>query len=1056
MTRRSFLAVSILVLLNSSDSPAQRHDVHFSRLLPNDGLSSGWILSFYQDHLGFMWIGTYEGLNRYDGFTVRTYASNARNPNALLKDYITGIVEDASNVLWVATTGGLHRFNRDQNNFTRVERPSYGIGMEASNKLIALVLDSHNILWLASESAGIGCFDPGTGSFTPFLHAQDDQTTISSDRIHTLRTGSDGAIWIATDRGVDRIDPASGVVERWSTRHGVRMRDRLSRVVDILNGKDGVTWFTLASGGLWKWQDTSGWVEHLPEWISSADRDRLFLSRMCLDVFGKLWIGSYYDGLLRFDPATGKFRKYINVPDDRESLVAQTVTALALDRSANLWIGTDQGVNVVDTKPAKFRHHQFHFVAGDTKRSNNIMSIIEDTTGVLWLGLEGKAGEKGLIRYDQLSGRSELVTLQSASGRRNLSNIYSMARDRSGRLWMATYGQGLCVVNPSQLSVREFIPRGGWGPRSMERIRSVAAAKDGTIWLAPRGTPLLMIDQDRNRLRSFAGMEGEPLALGASGITALYEQSNGVFWVGTQGRGVLRFDRSLEVYDGFPFDGLDSSSLSYDVVTTIFEDMRGRVWVGTTEGLNLFRPESRSFAHYAEPEGLPGAVICGILEDDIGALWISTNRGIVRLDPDASADLQLRTYDVSDGLQSLEFNRGVAWKTSKGELFFGGNNGLTSFFPQDVQDNPFAPSVVLTLFRVLNIDYPLPRAIESVGTIVVDYSQNVLEFGFAALEFTHPKNNLYSTMLEGFDSGWSPPTSSRSVTYTNLNPGTYTLRFRGSNNDGLWSEPGREVTLVVLPPFWMTGWFRGMLIGGLLAFIIALFRWRESQLRARHKVQEQFARELLHSQEQERKRIAAELHDSLGQNITLMKNAALLALQKKAVRKTVVAMLEDISATATSTLDEARRIAYNLRPYQLDRFGLSEALREMAEEVSRTSPIRWTVSISDIDTAVPKESEINVYRIVQEAINNVLKHSQARQANVRVEREGGRVNISIDDDGLGIRDEERLVPERRSGGFGLSGIRERVRILDGEFLVAARSGGGTKVTIRIPERPQHD
>ena len=311
-------------------------------------------------------------------------------------------------------------------------------------------------------------------------------------------------------------------------------------------------------------------------------------------------------------------------------------------------------------------------------------------------------------------------------------------------------------------------------------------------------------------------------------------------------------------------------------------------------------------------------------------------------------------------------------------------------------------------------------------------------------------------MLEGFDSGWSPPTSSRSVTYTNLNPGTYTLRFRGSNNDGLWSEPGREVTLVVLPPFWMTGWFRGMLIGGLLAFIIALFRWRESQLRARHKVQEQFARELLHSQEQERKRIAAELHDSLGQNITLMKNAALLALQKKAVRKTVVAMLEDISATATSTLDEARRIAYNLRPYQLDRFGLSEALREMAEEVSRTSPIRWTVSISDIDTAVPKESEINVYRIVQEAINNVLKHSQARQANVRVEREGGRVNISIDDDGLGIRDEERLVPERRSGGFGLSGIRERVRILDGEFLVAARSGGGTKVTIRIPERPQHD
>jgi signal transduction histidine kinase len=384
-------------------------------------------------------------------------------------------------------------------------------------------------------------------------------------------------------------------------------------------------------------------------------------------------------------------------------------------------------------------------------------------------------------------------------------------------------------------------------------------------------------------------------------------------------------------------------------------------------------------------------------------------------------------------------------------MFFGGTNGINSFYPERMNDNPFVPPIVLTSFKKFNKEVALPRAIDEADTVEIMYRDNTISFEFAALEFSNPLRNKYAYWLEGFDRDWTYSSNVHGVTYTNLDPGTYTLRVKASNNDGAWNERGISLAVVVLPPFWMTWWYRLIMATVILASILMYFRKREHRHNEARFAQEEFSRRLIDSQEAERKRIASGLHDSLGQNIMVMKNKALLALQEMEGGSFMAKQVEDISSIASQTLDEARRIAYNLRPYQLDRFGLTEAIRYMLEETSRTSSIDCDCTVDEIEGLFPKESEINIYRIVQESVNNIMKHSGATQAWVKVRRIDAEVILEIRDNGKGLDPADGIgeLPQERNG-LGLLGIRERVKLLAGTFSIHSVPARGTKIIISIP------
>ena len=1049
--RGVFLLCVVSFLLTPFSFSGSRN-IHFERLLPEQGLSSGVILSIIQDHKGYMWFGTLEGLNRYDGYNFKVFKSFARDSNALSRDYITALVEDSSQVLWIGTTGGLHRYDRDRQVFKRYERTVDGKPTAELNRISAMALDHRQHLWLATYGQGLCRFNKEKGEFLSYVHDSTNQLSVSSDSIQALYVDHSGRLWVASQQGIDLFNPETGAFVRWSTMQPPRYRRALMKVSSMREDGEGNFWFVTDGEGLLQCDRQGTWNAYIPEWISKKPKSRVLMSTILAGTDGQLWIGSEFDGLLRFNTASKKFDRFTNNPNNLASLSGTSVTTLYQDRSGILWVGTRDGLNKLDSKAKKFSHHTFDFHDETFRMYNNVRSICQDDDQWLWVGTAGKNNDPGLLRYHPLQGEFNRVRLSQGGVNHIFPSVYSMTKDPGGTLWIATYGRGFYELNPMTLHLENFRPgRNNPNAIASDFIRCVFVDHEWKVWVAPRGMPPQVYDPATRRFSSLAGFPGEPIAAGAENILTIYEDSRRDMWFGTLGSGLFKYDRYSKRFTRYGYDPSDSTSLSYDVVTVIHQDRAGTLWVGTTEGLNKFKPATATFTQYTEREGLPGASVYGILEDNNGRLWISTDHGIACLDDRLPAGQKFRSFELSDGLQGYEFNKGAYYKGAGGEMFFGGTNGINSFYPDRLDDNPFIPPIVITSFKKFSKEVALPRAIDEADTVEVMYRDNTISFDLAALEFTNPFRNQYAYRLEGFDKDWTyTARGEHSVTYTNLDPNTYVLRVKASNNDGVWNERGISLAVVVVPPFWMTWWYRLIMAAILVAAAGMYLRRRELRHHEARRAQEEFSRRLIASQEGERKRIAIELHDSLGQNIMVMKNKALLALQGMEAESFKATQLQDISSIASQTLDEARRIAYNLRPYQLDRFGLSEAIRFMLEEISRTSGIECNCTVDEVDGIFSKESEINIYRVVQESVNNIVKHSGATHTRVAVKRTDSEVMLEIRDNGKGLAAAAGSEHVHGQSGMGLLGIQERVKLLAGTFSIHSVPGIGTKIIISLP------
>jgi signal transduction histidine kinase len=376
---------------------------------------------------------------------------------------------------------------------------------------------------------------------------------------------------------------------------------------------------------------------------------------------------------------------------------------------------------------------------------------------------------------------------------------------------------------------------------------------------------------------------------------------------------------------------------------------------------------------------------------------------------------------------------------------------VTSFFPDRVQENTILPNIVLTSFRIVNREAKLPTVIEECDHVEVSHNDNVLTFEFAALDFANPSKNQYAYKMEGFDKDWNWVGSQQTATYTNLDPGDYTLRIIGSNDDGAWNEKGTTLTITVRPPFWKTWWFRLIALVSFLSASGGIYYLRIRALTQKNILQQEFSRRLIESQEAERKRIAAELHDSVGQDLLILKNKILLNLQPKQGAKSLRSELSQLVKHVTRSLKDVRAISRNLRPVQLDQLGLTAALEAVIETVGESSHLKTVVRLDDVDNLLEKDGEINLFRIVQESLNNVLKHSGASNLTIELKKEKTYVRLSIEDDGGGIK------ATRSAEGLGFSTMNERARILGATLRIEPREPGGTRVLLVVPlPKEPHD
>ena len=761
--------------------------IRFSHLGVKDGLSQSAVNCIFQDRQGFMWFGTQDGLNRFDGYSFTVFKHNPEVPASISDNFIVSIREDSSGTLWFGTLNNpktLDRFDRRTETFSHHASDSVDLRTAAGSSVFSSYEDHAGVRWSGSIGGGLTRLDTKTGVKKEFKHDAANPKSLSDNRVYSVFGDRAGTIWVATREGLDRFEPATETFIHF--RNDPKNPNSISDnwAWPMFEDRDGTLWVGTVRGGLNKFDRTTGTFlsfKHDASDPKSLSDD--FVLSIYQDRSGLLWVGTGNDGLNTFHPGLNAFRLFSNEPSNARSLADNVIKSLYVDRSGAAWIGTQSGLEKFDPRTGTFTHYKNNPAQANSLGENLVVSICEDRSGAMWFGTYSS----GLDKFDRTTGtfthyRKDPANPNSLSDNR----VYALLEDRNGVLWVGTYGGGLN-----------------------------------------------RLDKKTGRFTLFAHHDSIATSLSANGVWSLCEDHEGVLWVGTYGGGLNRFHPETETFTAYKHIATNSASLSDDIVICLYEDRLNTLWVGTTAGLNRFDRARGTFTSYREKDGLPNDFIFGILEDDHGNLWLSTNKGLSKFDPRTAS---FRNFDVNDGLQGNEFNQNAYAKSAvTGEMYFGGNGGFNLFHPDRVKDNPFVPPVVFSAFRRYNTDDSEGKPIEESGIparqeIHLTYKDNIATFEFAALNFFNTFKNRYAYKLEGFSENWIQLGTEHRATFTNLDPGEYTLRVKGSNNDGVWNDHGAAMKLVVTPPWWKTRWAYAAYV---LIFLGVLYQLRSFEINRR-------------------------------------------------------------------------------------------------------------------------------------------------------------------------------------------------------------------------------
>jgi signal transduction histidine kinase/ligand-binding sensor domain-containing protein len=1051
--------------------------MRFETLSLEEGLSQNAVLDILQDHQGYLWVATQDGLNRYDGYSFTVYKHDPddenslslnsvlqlyedddgmiwigtwggglnrldpqtdnitrfrhdpADPNSLSNDLVAAIWEDAHGYLWLGTMGGgLSRLDRSTGRFTNFRHDPQNSASLASDYVSAIYEDAAGKLWLGTggfgtPGAGLDYFDPLTGHFIHYRHEPGDATSLSSDTIAALYPDTGGKLWVATGgfslagAGLNLFDPATGTATRFL--HDLSDPDSLSsnNVMSIYTDSQGQTWFGTWGGGLELLQrNASGvrFVHHRNDPFRTDSLSADIVWPIVEDRSGVLWVGTVNGGLNKINPEMQRFGLYRNRPDDPNSLSFNVIGGFYEDRQGGLWVGTwGGGLNLFDRTAGKFTRYVHDPNDPTSLIEDTASAIYEDANGAIWVGTFA-----GLEKLDRLTGqfthyRHNAVEASSLVN----DSVYSLLPAEGGKLWVGTLG-GLDLFDPATGVFTHF-----------------------------RYDP------------------ADPTSLPDDQITELYLSPGGVLWIGTWHGGMAYLDPQAWAqgearFVRFAHDPANPTSLSDNGVWAIHEDQFGAIWVGTQVGLNRLDPQTGKFTHFMEKDGLPNSSITCIQEDDSGNLWMSTNNGLVRLNPTL---MRFRTYDASHGLQSNEFNSGACLRSRNGEMYYGGVRGFNVFRPENIQDNASAPPVVLSGFRIFN--HPVAIDLSGGTPIDLEHQENFIAFEFAALDFHAPYKNRYAYRLEGFDPDWVEAGDRRYANYTNLPAGDYVFRVRGSNNDGVWNEAGVALPLRVAPPLWQTWWFRTAALLLIAALLAGGYRWRVHQVRVQNRklVQtvEQQTAELRREMEQrrqaedalahkaadeavaaERTRLARDLHDAVTQTLFSASLIAevlpdLYAADLQAGRQST----EELRQLTRGALAEMRTLLLELRPSAVTQARLEDLIRQLIEATTGRArlPVQYHV---DGQRPVPDDVKIAIYRIAQEALNNIVKYAKAHQVTVDLRQHQLGVRLTVSDDGIGFDPAAVGV-----GHLGQKIMRERAESIGARLAVHSEAGEGAVVTV---------
>jgi ligand-binding sensor domain-containing protein len=833
-----YLIACALLLRGALPLGAQQSILKFDRISSEHGLSDNYVNCMLQDRQGLIWFGTRDGLNRYDGYTFTIYRPDIRDSTSISDGGIECMIEDRKGKLWLGTRdGGLNRFDRATGRSVKfIHDPADPTSITAGP--ITSICEQGEYIWIISEgpgarpSGGPGArlcrpdtarlcrLDTKTGRSVRYHHSPSDPSSLSSNAVTGVVCDRFGTLWVGTgDAGLNRLDPASGGFVNGNS-DPLYAKSSTGAIFRLRAGADGRLW--LWSYGTLRWLDVTGANGAVARGarIGSIDQSRTGrIYALLRDRSGTLWVGGGNGGAGIMKQGEKGLTYAVHNAYDPYSLGSNRIFCIIEDRSGNIWLGTDKGAS-------KFNHRNWHprYYQYDPFDSNNISrsvvrSIIRDRSGNLWTATESDG-------VGRLAPTGEITRYRPIEGDPTSLNDFTanvIVEDSRGEIWVGT-NAGLGRLDAKSGRFRRYI-QGARDGRFLpgSNVWSVLEDRRGQLWV---GTfdGLCTIDRETHRVTyhlSTGGPEG-PIA---NRILCMYEDRCGNIWTGTEKGLSVRY-RASGAWRHYERSTADTSGLGNNRVWYIHEDRDGIFWLATSGGgVNCFDPGTGRFTHYTEREGLASNMACGILEDDRGRIWVSTSKGLSMLDRsmrDSSGRIpKIRNYALQDGFYVHEFHFKSCFKDRQGYFYFGGTNGVITFHPDSLADNRHVPNVMLTSFKVFNRETILSvsgsaNVSGSAAEIRLPHDSNFFSFSFAALDFTNSRRNQYRYRLEGVDDIWREADGEHPrADYTNVPPGRYTFRVRGSNSDGTWNKSGVSIGVNIEPAYWQTLWFKGSM--GLLA-----------------------------------------------------------------------------------------------------------------------------------------------------------------------------------------------------------------------------------------------
>ena len=859
---------------------AQYDKIKFEHVTTELGLSNNKIRCILQDKYGFVWIGTHDGLCKYDGYEFTVYCNDPADSTSLTSSWITALFEDSSGDIWISTMGGgLNKFDRTHeqffNNSHYINKHLWWRGTSAiTMKQIAEYQYEHEkVLWIGAFN-GLHKFNPETGVFTHFPHTE---KTAPDAHIQTLVVDKNGMVWIGSlGDGLHKFNPYTKQFTHF--RHDPDDKNSLSHnsVHYLFIDHNQILWIATNGGGLNRYDPEKKrfiCYRHDPGDLSSISSNTV--QSIYEDHLGILWIGTSDEGLNIFNRDTETFRHFLHDPNDPASLANNTVWDIFEDKTGVMWIGTWGGVDKIIPRINQF--HDYKKIPENTRSmpddvANAIYISNHEDREVLWIGTR-----KGLVKIDRLTGQYTHFVHDPADKTSIPDNIITaLFEDQSGILWVGTYEHGLIKFN-----------------------------------------------QKTGQFNSYTHDPENPNSISNNIITSIYEDSQGIFWIGSYDGGLDRFDRDNEIFKLVTTNAVihmveDSSSIlwaaswpgvkKYDRqkgkfltylchpdaanfpelnrTNYILESKNSKenwLWTATYSGLNRFDRQSGEFINYGANDGLPSNVISSMLEDEQGNLWIGTNSGLSRFNPQNKS---FKNFDVSDGLLSNQFSLAACAKSNDGEMFFCTSKGVIAFYPEDIVENQHIPDIVISDFEIFHKSvgiqknnlpsndqiFGLDRHISLMQEITLPWHYNILTFKFAALDYNSPQKNKYAYMIEGVDPDWVyTDAAHRFANYMNLDPGNYTFKVKGSNNDGIWNEAGTSIRIIIIPPWWQTDLAYAVYLLLLISIIITTWRLQMRRIKIRQLLKmEHFEAEKLREVDQLKSQFFANISHEFRTPLTLI------------------------------------------------------------------------------------------------------------------------------------------------------------------------------------------